>query len=240
MRKNTNNNEQREEFTTEQKMAQIKENVSKEQLLELKNKTKAIPVSKETAQQKILNKIEDDEYEQKLKERKKTHSDSFEDDSRYKTIGDRLVEQESQFTAEQKIAEVTKAIKETTIDDLTPMEELNILEEKGAEYIFNNGEKTYKMYIKPLTIRQQRQIAEHDEKIKVAPQLEQKLITLKLWSELFNADYDELESACTDDDFVNVWAVLAVVQFHGRSIFKKKVIDNKELQTAKRAINHLG
>ena len=145
-----------------------------------------------------------------------------------------------EFTAEQKIAEVTKAIKETTIDDLTPMEELNILEEKGAEYIFKNGEKTYKMYIKPLTIRQQRQITEHDEKIKVAPQLEQKLITLKLWAELFNADYDELESACTDDDFVNVWAVLAVVQFNGRSIFKKKVIDNKELQTAKRAINHLG
>ena len=258
----TNNDVQIVEFTAEDKLKQIEKLSSKS--LEIRD-----PVSKHgdlnNAKNLIKQKIEDDlskkerdvlikkygrsDYELltpnekveefgKILERKWADEEKDSDISTVPTIGDRI-SASTEFTAEEKMAQVEKAIKETIVEDLTVEDELNILEEKGVEYKFKYGEKPLTMYIKPLSNRQQRLISEHEAKCEGLTQVQQKLETMKLWSELFNVSYEDLEAACIDDDFVDVWAALAVVQFHGKSIFKKKVVTNREFQTAKKAIKQI-
>ena len=121
--------------------------------------------------------------------------------------------------------------------DLSDLDELNILENKGIEYILKaSGEPDYKLYVSPLPIGQYARILDLSDKIGKMSELEGIRSTLKLFSDLFKTPVEILDKYLTEDDTINLYGLLACSHYEGKRLFKKKKLPKAEYMLAVKTI----
>ena len=139
-----------------------------------------------------------------------------------------MSEKES-LTAEEKAAQIFEA-NQVPDDDLTDMDEFNILENRGIEYLLKaEGKEDIKLYIKPLKVFEYRKLLEIDELTKNGSTSGEIIdLTLKYFSDFFKIPADDLNMYLEKDDIERISALLGYAIYTGRKMFSKKKVSLKE------------
>lgn len=123
-----------------------------------------------------------------------------------------------------------KAEVKETIDNnlLTYDEQWAIILGEGIEYVTLSG---YKLYIKPLTIRQKKLFLEfskiNDEKMSSNKQTD---YVIDILHKILSVDKDELECNVDEEDLLNIHSILIYAHVKGRKVFEKKSLTVQELK----------
>jgi hypothetical protein len=136
------------------------------------------------------------------------------------------------ITAEEKAAQIFDASKPVDYD-LTDLDEFNILENKGIEYVMKKeGKEDLKIYVRPLTLSEHSRILEMQDKFKNMKELEAIKVTLDIFSKFFNMPAEILADYMTQDDITSIFALFACALYEGKKLFKKKKLPKEEYQLA--------
>lgn len=142
-------------------------------------------------------------------------------------------------SADEKIAQITAATVVPKEEQLSDLDELNILENKGIEFVLKAYDKPdLKLYIRPLTLREQRIILELQETVKGIKinDLEGIRLVTKAFSELLKVNAEVLEEYMTAEDITEIFALFACAMYEGKNLFKKKKLPSKYLTIARESI----
>lgn len=135
-------------------------------------------------------------------------------------------------TAEEKLAEIEKTVVETEGTPLTPLDELNIIENKGIEYILHApGKPPLPVYVAPIKIGQYRPLEEM-----MVPVPGEKLVDkMERYSEkmapMLGVSKEVLLEYLDADDVMMLRGLLTSTLYQGKRIFMKKKMKISEDQT---------
>lgn len=141
--------------------------------------------------------------------------------------------------ANEKIAQVTATVIPPAEEQLSDLDELNILENKGIEFVLKATDKPdLKLYIRPMTLREQRIILELQDTVKGVKvnDLEGIRLVTKAFSEMLKVSPETLEEYMTVEDITEIFALFACAMYEGKNLFKKKKLPSKYLTVARNSI----
>ena len=143
------------------------------------------------------------------------------------------MEQELVLSAEDRakqIFEQTKATEGT--DDFSELDELNIIENKGIEYVLRSpGLDDLRIYVAPLKISRYRVLFEMQEGLDKLSMIEQMERSAKAFSDIFRIPYETLIDYLDADDVRILSGLLVCGLYEGKKIFGKKKFKISESKT---------
>ena len=142
------------------------------------------------------------------------------------------------LTADEKAKEIFKATEtQETPDDLTELDELNIIENKGIEYILRAaGCDDLPVYVAPLKVAQYRTLFEMQKSVDGESVVEQLERATRAFSEIFKIDEKVLSQYLDADDVKIISGLLVVGVYEGKKLFAKKKFRISESKTMQNII----
>ena len=125
--------------------------------------------------------------------------------------------------AEEKLKQIETQVKEVEGEPLTPLDELNIIENKGIEYVLHAPNKPdLSVYVAPLKISGYRPLLEMVKPVADEPLYERMERYSKGLSQMLNVPYETLLEYLDADDIKILRGLLTSTLYEGKRIFMKK------------------
>ena len=132
------------------------------------------------------------------------------------------------LTFDEKVAQVKEVVKQD--EKLTDIEEFDIIEGKGIEYILKaQGLPDLKVYIAPLKIAQYRLFYDIETATRTGKPIPEIInITSASFAKIFNIEQATLENYLDRDDIEKISTLLGCGVYLGKAMFKKKHLSMSE------------
>jgi hypothetical protein len=128
------------------------------------------------------------------------------------------------LTAEEKATQIFKQTESSvSSDDLTDLDELNIIQNKGIEYVLHcPGKEDLPLYIAPLKVDQYRPLFELQKEVEGLEVYEQLERSVNCYSRIFNIPVEVLSSYLDAEDVKIISGLLVCGMYEGKKLFSKK------------------